>query len=78
MPAKTAARRYNCRGHAGIEQPQRRCDAEWRAAYYAAAPYSCCTGLLCLLSMPALPDQNWLCFVICERAAKSDRSLFHR
>ena len=22
-------------------------------------------GPLCLLSMSALPDQNWLCFVIC-------------
>src|SRR5262249_44670619 len=48
--------------------------ALWRrcamaAAYYGSptmtAPYYGRRGLLCLLSMSALPDQNWLCFVIC-------------
>jgi len=29
------------------------------------APYYGRRGLLCLLSMLGLPDQNWLCFVIC-------------
>jgi hypothetical protein len=28
--------------------------------------------LLCLPSMSALLDQNWLCFVICDRAAIID------